>query len=151
MIKFFKKKNKEKKKWHVSDLWSKWYIFYIKSNSIIMRFLFPLQCEKLITLRLCRKRNFQIFWTKLMFLNQTMHSLKYSFNMKLKKPQLFHFFSSNQWSLQAWPFPQPIPNLREGWFMFSNNSAHKTHARYDDHGHSGFHTSKSIPLWEHSI
>lgn len=63
--------------------------FILNLIQFIMRFLFSLRCEKLIILHLCLIRNFEIVLTKLTFLNQTLHhSLKYSFNMKWKKPTI---------------------------------------------------------------
>lgn len=109
-----------------------------------MRFLFSLQCEKLIILHLCLIRNFQIFLTKLTFLNQTMHhSLKYSFNMKWKKPTIFHLvqtllFKSMEFTGMAFSPTQVMDD------SCSRISQHTKHAQVVMARaiHSWLHTSK---------
>jgi hypothetical protein len=72
-----------------------------------------------------------------MFLNQTMHSLKYSLNTNKRTNHSiwFKLFSSNQWSLYSHGF-SPIPVMDDSC---SQKSQHTKHTQScDNQGHSGF-------------
>jgi hypothetical protein len=69
-----------------------------------------LQCEKLIILQLCLVRNFQNIFDKVNILESNNASTQIFIQYEIKKTNhsiWFKLFSSNQWSVQAWPFRNP--------------------------------------------